>query len=85
MGKKEGMDAKQLRPKADQAVSSVSAALALVDDIGVAAQLKGRLSSQGWLWSISPTLCFGGHLKVIARQRSCASVAAKYALSRYVP
>ncbi len=47
VGKKEGTDAKQLRPKADQAVSSVSGALALVDDIGddVAAQVRGRLSS----------------------------------------
>ena len=45
VGKKEGTDAKRLRPKADQAVSSVSAAPALVDDIGyVAAQLRGRLS-----------------------------------------
>ncbi len=68
MGKKEGTDAKRLRPKADQAVSSVSAAPALADDIGVAAQLKARLSSQGWLWSISPASCFGGNLKVIARQ-----------------
>ncbi len=33
MGKNKGMDAKQVRPKADQAVSSVSAALALVDNI----------------------------------------------------
>ena len=32
MGKKEGTDAKRLRPKADQAVSSVSAAPALVDE-----------------------------------------------------
>ncbi len=32
VGKKEGMDAKRLRPKADQAVSSVSAAPALVNE-----------------------------------------------------
>jgi hypothetical protein len=32
VGKKEGTDAERLRPKADQAVSSVSAAPALVDE-----------------------------------------------------
>ncbi len=47
VGKKEGMDTKQLRPKADQAVSSVSAAPALAGYIGVAAQLKERLSLRG--------------------------------------
>jgi hypothetical protein len=44
--KKEGTGAKQLRPKADQAVSSVSAVPALVNNIRLAAQLKGRLSLQ---------------------------------------
>jgi hypothetical protein len=74
VGKKKGMDAKQLRPKADQAVSSVSAAPALVHNIRLAAQLKGRLSCKRWLWSISPTLCFGGHLRNSARQKiSCIS------------
>jgi hypothetical protein len=41
VGKKEGMDAKQLRPKADQAVSSVSAAPSLVNSINLL--LKRRL------------------------------------------
>jgi hypothetical protein len=45
VGKKEGTDAKRSRPKADQAVSSVSPAPALVDNIRLAAQLKGSLSS----------------------------------------
>jgi hypothetical protein len=40
--KKEGTDAKQSRPKADQAVFSVSAAPALVNNISLAAQLKGK-------------------------------------------
>ncbi len=42
MGKKEDTDAKQLRPKADQSVSSVSAAPALVNNIRLTAQLKGK-------------------------------------------
>jgi hypothetical protein len=74
VGKKKGTDAKQLRPKADQAVSSVSAALALVDNIRLAARLKGRLSCKRWLWSISPTSCFGSHLRNSARQKiTCVS------------
>jgi hypothetical protein len=46
VGKKEGTDTKQSRPKADQALSSVSTALALVNNIRLAAQLKGSLSLQ---------------------------------------
>jgi hypothetical protein len=40
-GKKERMDPKQLRPKADQGVTSVSAVLSLVDSIDLL--LKRRL------------------------------------------
>jgi hypothetical protein len=77
--KKEGMDAKQSRPKADQAVSSVSTAPALVDNIRLAGQLKGSLSLQEMaLVYFSDLFCFGGHLKGIAQQRSCASDGAKY-------
>jgi hypothetical protein len=42
VGKKEGTDTKQSRPKADQAVSSVSTAPALLDNISLTAQLKGK-------------------------------------------
>jgi hypothetical protein len=41
VGKKEGTDAKQLRPKADQVLSSVSAVLSLVDSTNLL--LKRRL------------------------------------------
>ena len=44
MGKKEGTDAKRLRPKADQAVSSVSAAPALVDRINSLLRRRLRAS-----------------------------------------
>jgi hypothetical protein len=54
--KKEGMDIKQARPKADEAVTSVSAAPTVVDNIKLAAQSKGRLSLQRRLWLISLVL-----------------------------
>ncbi len=62
MGKNKGTDAKRVRPKADQAVSSVSAAPALVDyidslllrkteqmsDVGYGLFLRPRVSAVIW-------------------------------------
>ncbi len=54
MGKKQGTDAKRSRPKADQTVSSVSAALALVDTDGLLLKKKTVLAINGFglfLWA----------------------------------
>ncbi len=84
VGKKEGTDAKQLRPKADQAVSSVSAAPALVDDIRYC-RCSGRTELASWLWSISPASCFVGELTICDTRRSRASVPSKSVHCTFVP
>jgi hypothetical protein len=71
VGRKEGMDAKQSRPKADQAVSSVSAAPALVDRINLL--LKRRLRQQLVALVISSGLCLLACSLGVAHQRSRAS------------
>ena len=69
MGKKEGTDAKRLRPKADQAVSSVSAAPALVDRIN--SLLKRRLRARVALVISSGSCLLASSLEVAHHISSC--------------
>ncbi len=77
-----GMDAKRLRPKADQAVSSVSAMPALVNNYN--SLLKRRLRQ----WAILALVYFSGLMfwqsfDNVARQRSRASEACRMRISTH--
>ncbi len=82
MGKKEGADAKQLRPKADQAVSSVSAALALA--VNIDSLLKRRLRQRVKLALVYFSgLMFWQSFDNVYCQRSCASEACRIRTSMH--
>ncbi len=80
--KKEGTDAKQLRPKADQVVSSVSAALSLVNSIDLL--LKRRLRPRVILTLVYfSSLVFWRSFDIVAHQRSCVPYACQMRTSMH--